>query len=182
MAETVNGEPVPIGKCLNRAIDCFQKIIAMPLNVETDEVSSQKTVDKFTLTRAYAEGLCIGPRYVPEDSDTRVRPCFFDHSWEQSEVIILDEKHGRFGAFHLAKDGICEAAVNLLVVKPVLRPKYRACMRDVTEWPKTLVGKAEVVAFFFLGAEPDTPQRIPRVIRRDSKAIMYVYHFPVGAA
>ena len=103
----------------------------MRLNVESDEVSSQKTVDEFALPRTDAEGFRIGPGNVPEDGDTRVRPRFFDHSWEQREVIVLHEKDGRFGAFHFREDGIGKPAVNLLVLKPVLRPKYGTRMRDV---------------------------------------------------
>src|ERR1039457_1321539 len=181
MALAVNGEPVPFGERLNRAVNCFQKIVAMRLNMETDEVSSQKAVDEFALPRADAEGFRIGPGYVPEDGDTRVRPCFFDHSWKQSKVVVLYEKQWRFRAFHFSEDGVGEAAVNLLVVKPVLRPKYRTCMRDVTEWPKTLVGKASVVASLFFVAKPNAPERIGRMIWRDSEAIMRVHHFPVGA-
>lgn len=47
-------------------------------------------------------------------------------------MIVLNEKYGRFGAFHFREDGIGKTAVNLLVLKPVLRPKCRMRMRDVT--------------------------------------------------
>ena len=54
-------------------------------------------------------------------------------------MIVLREKHRGFGAFHFLQDGVGKAAVHLLVVEPVLGPKYRTGMRDVTQRPKTLV-------------------------------------------
>ena len=52
----------------------------------------------------------------------------------------------------------------------------------MTERPKTFVGKAGIVAFFFFGVEPDAPQRIGRMIGRDSEAIVRVDHFTIGAS
>jgi hypothetical protein len=126
VALTIDGEPVPFRKRLNRAINCFEKIIAMRLNVKTDEVGSEKTVDKLALPGANPEDFSIGPGNVPEDGDTRIGPRFLDHSREQSKVIVLCEKDRRFGAFHFCEDGIGEAAIDLPVVNPVLGTKYGA--------------------------------------------------------
>ena len=49
------------------------------------------------------------------------------------DLILMDvQLPGQDGLDQPLRYGIGEAAVNLLVVKPVLGPKYRTCMRDVT--------------------------------------------------
>ena len=49
-------------------------------------------VDELALPRTDAESFRIGPGNVPEDGDARVWPCFFDHSREQSKMVVLSEK------------------------------------------------------------------------------------------
>ena len=75
-----------------------------------------------------------------------------------------------------------ELAIDLLIVLPVLRPKDRARMSDMTKRPKPFVGKPVVVAFFFFFAQPYPAQGIARIVGRNAQAIVRVHHFGVGVS
>ena len=89
MALAIHREEVPIRKRLQRSVDGFQKIVAMRLNVEPDEIGSQQAIDQLALPRTDSEDFRIGPGNVPEDGHTRVGACFLHHSRQQCEVIVL---------------------------------------------------------------------------------------------
>ena len=182
VASAVDGETIPFGESFEGAVHCCQEIIAVRLDVETDEIGSQKAIQQFALPGADAEDFGIGPGDMPEDGYASVGARFLDHAGKQREVIVLDEDDGRFGAFHFLEHGVGKVAIHALVIQPILGPKDRARVRDVTERPQTLVGKAFVVALLLRGGEPDAAQRVARVIRRNAETIVGIDGFAIGVA
>jgi len=55
-------------------------------------------------------------------------------------------------------------------------------VRDMTERPQSLVGKAVVMAGLFFGAQPDAAQLVGRVFWRHRDAVVVVHGVAVGAA
>ncbi len=78
--EALDGEVLPTDAGLDDAIDRLQEVGAMRLNVESNEVSAQQSVDEFTLPGANTECFGIRPRNVPEDGDASVGAGLLDHS------------------------------------------------------------------------------------------------------
>ena len=91
MLAAAYGEMLAIDSRLERAIDGIQKIIAMGLNMEADQVRSQQPIEQLALPRADPKRLRIRPRDMPKDSDPGVRPPFLDHLRQQRKVVILDQ-------------------------------------------------------------------------------------------
>ena len=100
MTLAIDLEAIPCGERFDGAIDARQKIVAMRLDVEADQVGAQQPVNQIARPRADAEDFRIGPGNMPEDGDTRVRPRFLDHARQQREVIVLRENDRRLDAFH----------------------------------------------------------------------------------
>ena len=84
----------PVNPALEGAINGLQKVVAVRLDVETDEVSSEQAFEQLRLPRAYAKCFRIRPRDVPEDGYTRIGPFLLDQLREQCEVVILHQDHG----------------------------------------------------------------------------------------
>src|ERR1700676_2719373 len=53
-------------------------------------------------------------------------------------------------------------------------------VRDVAQRPQSLVGEAEIKSLFLFRADPNPPQRVLRMIRRDAQPPVPVDGFPVG--
>ena len=73
VAVAVDREALPIDARFQRAVHGLQKVVAVRLDVEADQVGAQQAVEQFALPRADAEGLRIRPGDVPEDGDARIR-------------------------------------------------------------------------------------------------------------
>ena len=55
-------------------------------------------------------------------------------------------------------------------------------MGDVAERPESLVGKTVVITLFLFLREPDAPQRVLRMLRRDPNPVASVHGVPIAAA
>src|SRR6267142_4056595 len=94
MALAIHGEAVPFCERFDGTVHGREEIIAVRLNMKTNQISAQQAIDQLTLPRANAEDFGIGPWNVPENGDAGVRPGFFNHAREQGEVIILGQDNG----------------------------------------------------------------------------------------
>ena len=139
VALAIDRETIPFRERLDRAVHGFQEIVAVRLDLEANEVGAQQTIDKLALPRADAKGFRIRPWNVPKDRNPRVGPRFLNHPRKQREVIILREKNRRFGALHFLQNGVREAAIDFLVLQPVLGPENRSRMRDMAQRPETFI-------------------------------------------
>ena len=63
-------------------------------------------------------------------------------------MIVLHEDDRFVAVPDLLEDGVGEPAIDGLVVLPIVGPKDRARVGDVTEGPEALIGEALVVALF----------------------------------
>src|SRR5262249_47594029 len=105
----------------------------MGLNVKTDQVCSEQSVEQFALPGTDAECFGIWPGNVPEDRDASIGPLSLDHLWQQGKVVILDQERRLFRARHLFQHGFSKLSVHLLVMFPVLGPEQRPCVCDMTK-------------------------------------------------
>ena len=128
----VDGKAVPFRERLKSAVDGFQKIVAVRLNVEADEICAEKSVEQFALPRTNAEDFRIRPGNVPEDGDASIRTCFLDQARHQGKVIVLNEDNRILRGRHFLESGIGEALIHFLIVAPVFGPKNRPRVRGVT--------------------------------------------------
>ena len=139
MSVTVHGKAVPLRQRFHGVVHGLQKIIAVRLNVESDQVRAQQAVHQFPLPRADAEHFGIRPRNVPENRHARVRARFLHHSRQQREVIVLREENRRFRALHFLQHHVRKPPVNLLVINPILGAENRPRVRDVAQRPEPFV-------------------------------------------
>src|SRR5208282_2696499 len=131
VALAVDREAIPFGECFQRAVHRLQEVVAMRLNVKTDQVSAKEAVDEFALPRTNTEHFGIGPGDMPKNGHGGIGARFLDHPREKGKVIILGEKNGRLSSRHFLKDGIGKAAIDLLILEPVVKAECRAGVRDV---------------------------------------------------
>ena len=167
-----NTEALAVDARLESAIDRIQEIVAMALDVESDQVGAEQSVEQLALPGANAERLGIGPGDVPEDGDAGIRAPLLDHPRQERKVIVLDEHHGRFFLGDFLEHGIGELAVHHPVGFPVVNAKDRPRVRDVTERPQALIGEAEIESLVLFRSEPDAAQGVLRMIRRDAQPAM----------
>src|SRR5580698_8893228 len=114
---------LPIDARLDNAINCLQKIVAVGLNVEADEIGAKQAVNQLPLPWTDAEGLRIWPRNVPEDSDTGIGPFFFDQPRHKRKVVVLYEDDGIFFVPDFFQQRLGKLRVDVLIVLPVTRAK-----------------------------------------------------------
>jgi hypothetical protein len=84
---------LPIHARLDHAVDGFEKVVAMRLDVKADQIGAEQAIHQLALPGANAEGFRIRPGNVPEDGHAGIRPLFLDQPRQQGEVIILHEHH-----------------------------------------------------------------------------------------
>src|SRR5204862_4148156 len=82
----------------------------------------------------------------------------------------------------LVHDGVGEAAVHRLVVRPVPGADHGALVRDVTERPEALVGEAVIVALLLLFREPHAPDAIRGFLGRHHPVVLLVDRVAIGRA
>ena len=166
---------------LERAIDGVEEIVAVILDVETEQIVAEQAVQDVLLPRADAERLAVRPRDVPELADRDVGPRLLHESRQQREVIVLHEHDGAVVA-DFFDHRIGEAAIHPHVLMPVRIVELRARIGDVAERPQRVVGAAVVVALLFFRREPHAPQRVRRAIGRHAQAAARIGGFAIGAA
>src|SRR5205085_2227662 len=70
--------------------------------------------------------------------------------------------------------------VHLFIMSPIRRPEQRPSMCNMAKRPQAFIGKAVVIAFFFLFAEPYPPQSVLWLVGWDGQPVVLVYGFAVG--
>src|SRR5262245_40347996 len=94
MAQAVDSVTLALDAAFDGAVDGVQKIVAMRLDVESYQVGTENSIEKFMLPRTDAEGFRVRPRDVPEDGDVGFGHPFFDHAGQQREMVVLHENDG----------------------------------------------------------------------------------------
>ena len=79
----------------------------------------------------------------------------------------------------LAQHGFREFPVDGLIIFPVFDPERRACMGNVTQRPQTFVRKTEIEAILFFLRQPNSAQRILRMIGGHAHAAMPIHRLMV---
>src|SRR5260370_3955242 len=180
MSVTLYGETFAIDARFHNPIGCLEEVITVRLYVEPDQVGAQESIREFSVPRANAECLLVGPRNVPENCHPSIASSLFDKPGQQREMVVLHQNHRVNRAFHLFEHSVSELVVDSLVMLPIIGSEDRPGVRDVAERPKPLIGKPVVVAFLFLFGEPYPSQRVLRILWRYAQTIMLVNRFHVG--
>src|SRR5260370_40854272 len=184
MSVTLYGETFAIDARFHNPIGCLEEVITVRLYVEPDQVGAQESIHEFSLPRANAECLLVGPRDMPENCHPSIASSLFDKPGQQREMVVLHQNDRVYRAFHLFEQSVSELVVDSLVMLPIIGTEDRPGVRDVAERPKTLIGKPVVVAFVFLFCEPYPPQRVLPILWRYGQTIMVVngFHGGISAA
>ena len=66
-------EALVVDARLDEAIDRLEKIVAVQLHVEAEQIAAEQAVEDLFLPRADAERFAMRPRDVPEVADDRIR-------------------------------------------------------------------------------------------------------------
>ena len=170
MVQALHREVFPVDARFDNAVDRLQEVGAVRLNVEAEEIGAQQPVHQFALPRTNPERLRIRPGNMPEDGHARVGPALLDHSRQQGKVIILHQHDRAADVLHLFQQGVRELAVHFLIMLPVAGAEQRARVGDVAKRPEPLVGEPVVIAFLFFLGQPDSPQGVARIVRRNQQA------------
>src|SRR5882724_2994914 len=125
----------PVDARLEHAVHRFQEIVAMGLDMETNQVCSQQAFQQFTPPGTDAEGFRIRPGNMPEDGYTRVRPVQFNQPRQQSEVIILNQYNWPRRIGDLFQYCFSKFSVHFEIALPIGRAKNRTSMGNMTERP-----------------------------------------------
>src|SRR5438128_179762 len=88
----MNGEPLPLDAGFEEAVDGFQEIPAVCLDVEADDVRAEQAFEQLLAPGTDAECLRVRPRDMPEDGDACVGTLCLHHRWKAREVVVLDEE------------------------------------------------------------------------------------------
>ena len=174
-------KPLVVDARLDEAIDGLEKIVAVQLHVKAEQIAAEQTVEDLFLPRADAERFAVRPGDVPEVADDRIRAARLDHSRQQREVIVLHEHDGR-RALDLLEHRLGELRVDARVLLPVGGVEDGPRVGDVAERPQRAVREAVVVALFLFLGQPDAPQRVGRLVRRNGEASALVGGFAIAAA
>src|SRR5215469_1177230 len=97
----------------------MQKIVAMSLNVETEEISPQESVEQFALPWTNSEGLGIRPGDVPEHGYARIGTSLLQQSRQERKVVVLHKNDRMPHIANFTRDGVRESNVHALIVVPV---------------------------------------------------------------
>src|SRR5260370_1312148 len=180
MTVALYGETFAIDARFHNSIGGLEEVITVRLYVEPDQVGAQESVHEFSLPRANAECLLVGPRNVPENCHPSIASSLFDKPGQQREMVVLHQNDRVKRTFHLFDDSVSELVVDSLVVFPIIGPEEGGGGRDVAERQKPLMGKRVVFPFLFLLGDPSPPQRVLRILWRHAQTIMLVNRFHVG--
>src|SRR5260370_7625906 len=173
MTVALYGETFAIDARFHNSIGGLEEVITVRLYVEPDQVGAQESVHEFSLPRANAECLLVGPRNVPENCHPSIASSLFDKPGQQREMVVLHQNDRVKRAFHLFDDSVSELVVDSLVVFPIISPEDRPGVRDVAERPKPLIAKPVVVAFLFPFVEPSPPPHLFRTLSRPAHTIIF---------
>ena len=179
MVIPIDCKTVPLDAGFKGLIHRLQKIIAMRLDMEADQIGAQQSVQEFPLPGADPEGFRVGPGNMPEDCDPRVGPLRFYEPGQQREMIILNQNERLLRIFDFLQHGLREFLIYTLVMFPVPGPKHGPCMSDMTERPNSLVREPQIVSFFLFLGEPQAAERVVRMIGGNAQPVICVDGFPI---
>ena len=91
MVFAVDGKMFPIDSRFQRAVHGLEEVVAMRLDVKSDQIRAQHSVDQFPLPGADAECFSIRPGNMPENCNPRVGTFLLDQSRQQGEVVVLNQ-------------------------------------------------------------------------------------------
>ena len=157
--------PVDVGLGQRRR-DAPQEVVAVPRDVEPDEVVAEHPAQYLASVRAGAEHVPRRPRDVPGvDAKGALGDPTLDHLGGQPEVVVV-EPDDRPGVGRIG-DGVGEALVDALVVVPEPGIAVDVGQRGVTDGPQHPVAEAVVVVVDLLVGEPEPfegvlPLALPR--------------------
>ena len=107
----------------------------MRLDMETNQIGSKQSFQKFALPGADAESFRIRPGNMPKDGDTGIGAASLDELGQECQVIIIEQHDGIFVSVNLLQSGVGKLAVHRLVGLPILRTKMRSRVGDVAQRP-----------------------------------------------
>src|ERR1700758_1420600 len=119
LAVALHGEPLPLDPRFQRAIHGLEEIVAVGLDVKTNQVRAKQAVEDFTLPRADSECFWIRPRNVPENRHSRVGTRFFNHAWQQSKVIVLHKDQRMLRGLNFLQHRISKLPICVLIAFPI---------------------------------------------------------------
>ena len=182
MIFTVDGEVFPVNTGFQRTVHGLQEVCAKRLDMEPDQIGPQQSIHQLPLPRTNAERFRMRPRNMPENRDPRIGTLLLDHPGQQSKVIVLCQQQGILCPRHFLQHCISKLLVYLPVMLPVGVTEGRPHMGHVTQRPKPFIGETEVITFFFLLGQPDSPQRVTRIFWRNTQRILLIDRFLVRFA
>jgi hypothetical protein len=165
MAAPVHRKEIAVQPRLEGAVDGFQEVVAVILEVEGEQIVAEQPVEDLVLPGADAKCLRVGPGDVPELADHRILARGLHHAGQQRVVIVLHE-HDRLGAGNLLEHRVGEPAVDGDVLAPVGRVEHGTRIRDMAQGPECAVGEAVVIPFLFAVRQPDAAQGVGRLVGR----------------
>src|SRR6266567_8517328 len=111
---------------------------------------------------------------MPEDSYASVGPALLNHSRQQRKMIILHQHHRLTDILHFLEQSVRKLPVHFLIMLPIAGPEKGTRVRDMTEGPEPLISKSVVIALLLFLGEPDSPQRVMRIIRGNQQSVVHV--------
>src|ERR1700685_1494344 len=149
MVLAIDSEVLPVDSRLQSAVHRLKKIIAMRLDVKSNQVGAEHSVNQFPLPRADAKRLRVRPGNVPEDCNPSIRTFALNQSRNEREMVVLQQQQRLLEIGHLFERSIGKLLIDLAISLPVRRTEDRASVRDVTQRPQPFIREAEVITFLF---------------------------------
>src|SRR5260370_17312692 len=149
MSVTLYGETFAIDARFHNPIGCLEEVITVRLYVEPDQVGAQESIHEFSLPRANAECLLVGPRNMPENCHPSIASSLLDKPGQQREMVVLHQNDRVNRAFHLFDHSVSELVVDSLVMLPIIGPEDLPGVRDAPDTPNPLIANPLLVPFLF---------------------------------
>ena len=182
LAVAVHRELLPVDAGFQRPVHRFQKVVAMRLHMESDQVGAQQAVQQLPLPGADSKGLRIRPGNVPENRDARIGTLLLDHARQQREVIVLNQHHRILFSLDLLQQRVRELPIHGFVEFPVFGAESRASVGDVAERPQALICESQIEPLFFFLGQPQPAKSVLRMVGRNTNAIVLIHGFAVRIA
>jgi hypothetical protein len=149
--------------------------------VKPEEIVAQQALEEFPPPGTGPVQLPGWPGDMPEVHDRQVRDVLSKQGRAERQVVILEPDNGALSAT-LFRHGGREVCIDLLVVVPIERFEYSALEVEVTEGPQGAVSEAIVKPFHLGLAQPDAPQCVLGIVRRNVHVISSVDGMSISAA
>jgi hypothetical protein len=168
---------------VGRGVHTVEEVPAVRVGVKAHEVVREQAVQQGLVLRAGPEHVPRGPRDVPEVREKGVRTLLADRPWGQREVIVLEPDHGVGSrAVGRVENRVGEVGVGVAVLPPELVTRGHLRRVEVTQRPEHLIAVPAVVALDLLVGQPDAPEIVSGVLRRDRNGVVRADDLSVGVA